>query len=140
MARSKYRNVPTVVDGIRFASKAEAKRYGELKLLVKSREISRLELQPRFELLVAGQSVSTYSGDFQYREAGSNRIVVEDVKGVKTDVFRIKWALVNALMPEIDWRIVRTGSACRRRVYRRGVRLADIGKSNKRLGTRKAPR
>lgn len=107
MARSKYRNVPTTVDGIRFASKAEAKRYGELKLLAKGRKISGLELQPRFELLVDGKAVSTYVGDFLYREAGSNRKVVEDVKGVQTDAFKIKWALAKALLPDIDWRIVK---------------------------------
>lgn len=102
--RSKYKNVPTVVDGIRFASKAEAKRYGELKLLQRGKLISDLECQPWFQLVVAGEVISNYVGDFKYFENG--RGVVEDVKGVQTDAFKIKWALAKALLPHIDWRLV----------------------------------
>jgi hypothetical protein len=44
---SKYHAQPTVVDGIRFASKAEARRYGELMLLMKARVIWGLTLPGR---------------------------------------------------------------------------------------------
>ena len=50
--RPKYRAVPTVIDGIRFASKAEARRYGELRLLEQAGEIRDLVRQPRFALYV----------------------------------------------------------------------------------------
>ena len=49
----KYNAIPTTVDGIRFASKREARRYLELKLLQKAGHISDLELQPRFRLMSA---------------------------------------------------------------------------------------
>jgi hypothetical protein len=101
---SKYRNVRTAGGGITFASKAEAKRYGELKLLERAKQISDLELQPWFQLMVADVVVSNYVGDFKYFERG--RGVVEDVKGVQTDAFKIKWALAKALLPHIDWRII----------------------------------
>ena len=109
--RHKYGAKPTEVDGIRFASTKEAKRYQELKLLERAGEIINLELQPRFELLVplpkghpdAGtrlKCVGTYIADFAYTEPGYrpllDRRVVEDVKGFKTPLYRWKKKHVEA--------------------------------------------
>lgn len=91
---SKYHNKKTEVDGILFDSKKEAKRYGELKLLQKAGVIKHLELQPRFTLqpffACDGNRYRKieYVGDFAYIEGG--RKVVEDVKGMFTDVYKIK--------------------------------------------------
>lgn len=93
---SKYHATPTMVDGIRFASRAEANRYGELKMLARAGEITDLELQPRFPLVVNGVKVGTYVADFRYRDRGG-ATVTEDVKGVRTAVYRIKARLVTAL-------------------------------------------
>lgn len=104
-AKSKYHAQPTMVDGVRFASKAEARRYRELKLLVKAGEIEDLELQPRFPLharsstgqvgeaikAIAGTrntKVGEYRGDFAYLDCRRGRIV-EDVKGM--DIPLSKW-------------------------------------------------
>ena len=43
---SKYGNRFTIVDGIRFDSRAEADRYRVLRLRERAGEISELELQP----------------------------------------------------------------------------------------------
>lgn len=88
MAMSKYRAVPVVVGGIRFASKAEARRYGELWLLEKAGEITQLELQPKYALMSAGERIAWYVADFRYVQNGA--LVVEDVKGVKTPVYKLK--------------------------------------------------
>lgn len=92
----KYKAQRTEVDGVVFASKAEARRYGELKLLYDQGEIQRLTLQPRFPLEVNGVKIGTYVADFAYvhPEAG---YIVEDVKGVKTPVYKVKRKLVRAL-------------------------------------------
>jgi hypothetical protein len=107
--RSKYKNVPTVVDGVRFASKAEAKRDAELQLLERAGQIRDLKRQPRFPLVVNGVKVCTYVGDWAYHEILSSieavQPVVEDRKGVLTPAFKIKWALAKALHPEIEWRL-----------------------------------
>lgn len=103
MARSKYKAVPTVVDGVRFASKAEAKRDAELQLLAKAGKIHCLERQPRYRLVVNGVKVCAYVADWRYFEG--NREVIEDKKGVQTPAFKIKWALAKALYPEIEWRL-----------------------------------
>jgi hypothetical protein len=103
--RSKYRNIPTTVDGIRFASKAEAKRDAELLLLQRTGDILKLGRQPRYPLVVNGVKVCTYVADWVYWERSSGNLVVEDRKGVQTPAFKIKWALAKALHPEIEWRL-----------------------------------
>lgn len=101
--RSKFNAARTVVDGFRFASRAEARRYSELLLRGLAGELRNLELQPRFELRAAdGTRIATYIGDFRYQEpaiVGSIadwRDVVEDVKGVVTPVYRLKRRLFEA--------------------------------------------
>ena len=102
----KYGAVQTVVDGIRFASKKEARRYSVLRLLEKAGEIEDLTLQPKFALHVPSTSgqvmraakaltqggmfkIGEYRGDFAYLDYKRGRIV-EDVKGFKTPMYRWK--------------------------------------------------
>lgn len=86
----KYRACPTVVDNIRFASKMEAVRYGELKQLERAGKIKRLTLQPRFPLTVCGVTIGHYVGDFQYFDVETNKVVTEDCKGFQTPLFKWK--------------------------------------------------
>lgn len=94
--RSKYGNNKKEVDGILFDSKKEAKRYCELKLLLKAGEIELLERQVRFLLIGANESERKceYLADFCYIITKSGEYVVEDVKGIQTDVFKIKRKLM----------------------------------------------
>ena len=96
---SKYRAAPTVIDGVRFASKKEAARYAELKLLERAGEIHDLRLQPRF-VLSAGVpdaiKIGEYRGDFQYCQCETpmdcrGTFVVEDVKSIATKTRIYKW-------------------------------------------------
>ena len=94
---SKYKNVKTTVDGIAFDSKKEAARYGELMLLAKAGAIQDPRLQVPFELIPkqAGERAVRYIADFVYTENG--KMIVEDVKGVRTDVYKIKKKLMLAV-------------------------------------------
>ena len=94
---SKYRNTPVIHDGIRFASKAEGKRYLELKLLERAGEIHSLNLQVRYELRVLDDKVCTYVADFVYFDK-RNVIHVEDVKGMLTPEFKLKARLFRIVM------------------------------------------
>jgi hypothetical protein len=87
--RNKYGAKPTTVDGFRFASKAEARRYVVLRTLERGGVITHLRRQVRFPLHVQGQQIGHYVADFVYR-AGGGEEVVEDVKGVETQLFRWK--------------------------------------------------
>lgn len=92
----KYRNTPTVLDGIRFDSKKEAERYAELKLLERGGIIKDLKTQVRFELIPKNKNGRAvyYVCDFTYTENGV--LVVEDVKSqpTKTPVYRLKKRLM----------------------------------------------
>lgn len=97
--KSKYHSRKQTIDGYVFASKREAQRYLELKILEKAGEISNLELQKRFELIpsqrIDGKVVERpcyYVCDFAYCEGGNQ--VIEDAKGMKTEVYKIKKKLM----------------------------------------------
>jgi len=94
---SKYRNVRTVVDGITFDSAAEARRYEQLKLLEIGGAILDLELQPRYEIKVNNHKVCVYVADFRYVETATGEVMVEDVKGVRTALYKLKRKLVKAV-------------------------------------------
>jgi hypothetical protein len=92
---SKYNNTKKIVDGITFHSKKEAERYLELKLLAKSGKITNLRLQPKYQIIpkrIRQDGTTTraahYTADFEYMENG--KLVVEDVKGFKTDIYKLK--------------------------------------------------
>ena len=93
----KYRNIPTIVDGIRFDSKKEAKRYSELKILKAAGQIDRLQLQEAFNICVKNFHICKYIADFVYTEKKTGQRIVEDVKGVKTDVYKLKKRLMLAV-------------------------------------------
>lgn len=97
---SKYNNIRTVLDGITFDSKAEAKRWAELRLLEKAKRISKLRRQVPYELVPPTSRPSggkergvTYIADFVYL-GDDGREVVEDVKGASPDVWVIKRKLM----------------------------------------------
>lgn len=84
----KYGAIPkTTSDGIRHASTAEARRWDALKLMERAGEISCLARQVAFPLLVNGTVIGRYVADFVYIPAGKS-LVIEDVKGVETPMFR----------------------------------------------------
>lgn len=90
--RSKYGAIPTVVDGVRFASRKEAARWQELQFLQQAGEITDLQRQPRYAIVIRGVQVCAYVADFTYLEGRSR--ITEDVKGVQTAVYRLKKRLL----------------------------------------------
>lgn len=106
--RNKYGAKPTVVDNIRFASMAEARRYKELKIMLAAKEIFNLKLQPRFPLhSKTGEKICDYVADFQYNEQHHTKTIVEDVKGKRTRDYIIKSKFFQSEYPEYDFREVK---------------------------------
>lgn len=105
--RNKYSNKKCEQDGFKFDSQKERRFYYRLKVRQDNKEISNLRLQPTFTL----QENFTYEGkterkikyvaDFSYHEDGNH--VVVDVKGFKTDVYKIKRKLFLFKYPEITF-------------------------------------
>ena len=103
--RGKFNNHVTHVDGFRFASKAEARRYCQLKDMETRGEIEDLRLQVPFPLYsctvyadpdapTRAEKVCDYRADFTYwreEEPGVRTYIVEDTKGGPlTPLFRLK--------------------------------------------------
>lgn len=103
--RHKYNAVATVVDGIRFPSKTEARHYCALKALQDRGEISDLKRQVRFPLVVNGELICTYVADFTYREPGKALRIADDAKGYETAEFKLKAKLFRALERDHELRI-----------------------------------
>ena len=93
---SKYKSVKTTVGSIVFHSKKEANRYLELKLLLRQKEIEDLVLQPKFKFALNGVNICSYIADFQYLDRTTGDIIVEDCKGFKTPMYRLKKKLLKA--------------------------------------------
>lgn len=108
---NKYRNKKTQIDMYVFDSIAESKRYKELILLKRAGKISELQLQPKFLLQESfrknGKTYRKieYIGDFMYEENG--KIIVEDVKGKETEVFKLKRKLFEKKYMGLELRIIK---------------------------------
>lgn len=104
MSRNKYGNARQSYNGASFDSKRELTRYRELELMVLAGEISHLKRQVRFPLTCDGKPLRYHSGrqavyvaDFTYIERQKPTLIVEDSKGgVKTDVYKLKKAIMAA--------------------------------------------
>lgn len=94
--QAKYRNIKVERDGIKFDSIKESQRYAKLKLLQQAREITNIELQPRFDIIVNGVKCGFYKADFRITWKSGN-VTIEDVKGMKTTVYQLKKKLIEAI-------------------------------------------
>lgn len=106
---NKYHAEPVHIDGVRFASRKEAARYLELRLLEKAGLIDQLECQPVFPLHVmelwrsqAPIQITTcgrFTADFRYRDLATGEIVVEDTKSdpTKTEAYRLRKRLAECI-------------------------------------------
>ena len=110
---NKFGAIKTEVNGLKFDSKAEARRYGQLLDLSRAGLITGLTMQVPFELApgvkLAGAKRAKpplrYIADFVYSDTKWGQIVVEDVKGVITPLFRVKQHLMKSVHG-IDVRVV----------------------------------
>jgi len=106
---SKYRSKITKIDGIKFHSKKEALRYKELINLKNNGMIKDLILQPVFILQekfkYENKTIRAikYIADFQWTDSYSGAIIVEDVKGFKTEIYKLKRKLFLYKFPNINF-------------------------------------
>ena len=93
---AKYHNKKINYDGHTFDSIKEKNYYITLKLLERSGKIKELELQKEFELQPSYKLNNktsrkiTYKADFTYKTTQDDKMHVVDVKGFRTDVYRLK--------------------------------------------------
>jgi hypothetical protein len=107
--KSKYKNKKCFVGNIKFDSKKERGRYLILKDRLRKGEIQDLILQPVFVLQenfkYKGKTERkiTYKSDFQYFDLLLQKTVVEDAKGCRTDVYKIKRKMFLLKYPEYEF-------------------------------------
>jgi len=106
---NKYKSVKTEVNGIKFASKAEAVRYKDLCLLEHAGEIRTLMLQVPFILEANGGPIlmkserykngrkAKYVADFVYKDVASGKVIIEDKKGKRTELYLLKRAIMESM-------------------------------------------
>ncbi len=107
-SKLKYRSKPITLDGIRFASLKEAERYQHLKFLERAGEIRDLKIHPKFPLTCDGKPLVlrserypngrkvNYYADFEYIDCETGARVIEDVKGMDTQLSKLKRSIVEA--------------------------------------------
>lgn len=102
---NKYRNKKMVLNGKVYDSKKEMMRAIQLRQMEKTGLISDLQEQVRFTLQEPfvnnyGKKIREicYIADFVYNENGKQ--IVEDCKGIRTDVFKLKHKMFEKRYPE----------------------------------------
>lgn len=106
---NKYGNKKVLVNGEKFDSKRELRRYYQLLALQGAKEIRELQKQIKYELQEGFRDFQgkwhrpiTYTADFVYRDKKYNwNVVVEDAKGFRTEVFKIKKKLLIKKYPHV---------------------------------------
>jgi len=93
---NKYGNTRITYLGKNFDSMSEADRYCELLCMQRAGEIKDLKLQPQFDFLENGKLIFSYFADFSYTEIAKNKLIIEDVKGMRTDTYKLKKKLIES--------------------------------------------
>lgn len=107
--RSKYKNKKVICNGHTFDSLKEKNWYVKYKFMEDNGIIKNLELQPKFILQDSFRyegkhnRAITYSADFQFYDIESKRVIVVDVKGFKTEVYKIKRKMLLYKFPGINF-------------------------------------
>ena len=104
---SKYRNQRTKIDGVLFDSKKEAEYYSYLRMMLLAHEIIAFNRQVEFILQEGHDAVKpiTYIADFLVIDKQRHPFYI-DVKGMKTDTYKMKKKMLLAKYNGIDFREV----------------------------------
>jgi hypothetical protein len=102
---NKYNSTCTKLNGITFDSKAEALRYSQLCLMLRTGQIKSFSRQPSFIISEADGKNIRYRPDFIVWD-GSN-VWVEDVKGFSTSTFKTKATIFREKYPYLELRIIK---------------------------------
>ncbi len=82
--------------GQTFHSTGEADRYQQLFLMEVAGEISDLQTQVEYALVVNHMLIARYFADFVYKNQ-EGKLIVEDFKGLKTPEYGLKKKLMRAI-------------------------------------------
>jgi len=99
-SNNKYFAKKTIAMGLKFDSRWEAERWGQLKAMERAGIVTQLERQIKYELSINDVKICDYIADFRYlleEEDGLSKLVVEDAKGILTPEFKLKKKMMKAI-------------------------------------------
>lgn len=96
--QNKYGNKKVIIDGFKFDSIKESKRYLFLKSEKEAGRIYGLSLQVPYRIVIDGWLICVYKCDFEYFLAKNDKCITEDVKGMRTAVYLLKKKLMKAVL------------------------------------------
>ena len=105
---SKYGAKKVIINGIKFDSQKEGNHYLELKLLEKQGLIKDLRIQVRFELQQKYKKNNktiraiNYIADFVYFDKAKKKMIIEDTKGFRTEVYKLKKKIFEYVYPDLE--------------------------------------
>ena len=106
--KSKYKNKKMIIDKIEFDSHKEGLRYIDLKLLERQGLIKDLRRQVKFELQPSYKKNNKtiraiyYIADFVYFDVNKDKVIVEDTKGFRTEVYKLKKKIFEYKYPDME--------------------------------------
>ena len=99
-SNNKYFAKKTLAFGLRFDSKWEAERWGQLKAMERAGVVTELERQIKYDLTINDIKICDYIADFRYlqqEEDGFSKLIIEDAKGILTPEFKLKKKMMKAI-------------------------------------------
>lgn len=105
---NKYRNKKILIDGIEFDSRLESNRYCQLKMLERTNEIKDLRRQVEYVIQESYKKNNKtirpikYIADFVYYDLKRNKTIIEDTKGYRNEVYKIKKKIFEYKYPGLE--------------------------------------
>ena len=105
---NKYKNKKFKVDGIEFDSQLEANRYCQLKILEHIGDIKDLRTQAEFVIQPSYKKNNKtiraikYIADFVYYDLKKGKTIIEDTKGFRNEVYKLKKKIFEYKYPDLE--------------------------------------
>ena len=105
---NKYKNKKFKVDGIEFDSQLEANRYCQLKILERIGDIKDLRtqaefvIQPSYKKNNKTMRAIKYIADFVYYDLKKGKTIIEDTKGFRNEVYKLKKKIFEYKYPDLE--------------------------------------
>ena len=97
--RNKYNSRKTTYYGYNYDSGLEAKYAENLDWRIRAGEVERYDRQHKISIDINGVHICNYFIDFKVFMADGT-VEYHEVKGMETDLWRMKWRLSKALYPD----------------------------------------
>lgn len=94
---NKYGSIRQTYNGYSYMSRLEAQYAAELDLRVKAKDIKKWERQVKIDLTAYGKHICNYFIDFVITHNDGSIEYIE-VKGLETDLWKMKWKMFSAKM------------------------------------------